>query len=44
LEFAIKEDAANGEYPIKLGKDTMFANIDEKDVVPSINLGSVIVE
>ena len=44
LEFAVKNDAAKGSYPIKLAADSMIVDADEATVIADISLGSVIVE
>lgn len=41
LKFKINDDAAAGEYKIKLGKETMFADSTEKVITPEVSIAKI---
>ncbi len=41
LKFAIKKDAKKGDYELKIGESTLFADKDENTVDPKISTGII---
>ena len=41
LKFKVNDDAAAGQYEVKLGKETMFADSTEKIITPEVTIAKI---